>query len=191
MLLYVVYYSKKQQTQQASACRDRTGRGSRRASAGRPRPAPGRRKWGWPPRSSRFHGALASSAAAKAPRKRTDEGRDSSIVCRQVARCAQCVPIDECGRISEGRERPARPEGGRKTSPHRVQSSFFGQPHQTTPTINHRRLMSGQPSHGAVRRKIDRVERATSDFSGVRRGQGYPRARKRLGGPPARPFQPF
>ena len=168
MLLYVVFYSKKQQTQQASACRDRTGRGSRRAgldvpgrragepgrraSAGRPRPAPGRRKWGWPPRSSRFHGALASSAAAKAPRKRTDEGRDSSIVCRQVARCAQCVPIDECGRISEGRERPARPEGGRKTSPHRVQSSF-GQPHQTTPTINHRRLMSGQPSHGAVRRK--------------------------------------
>lgn len=80
------------------------------------------------------------------------KGRDSSIVCRQVARCAQCVPIDECGRISEGRERPARPEGGRKTSPHRVQSSF-GQPHQTTPTINHRRLMSGQPSHGAVRRK--------------------------------------
>jgi len=31
MLLYVVFYSKKQQTQQASACRDRTGRGSRRA----------------------------------------------------------------------------------------------------------------------------------------------------------------
>jgi len=51
------------------------------------------------------------------------------------------------------------------------------------------RLASG--SHELFGQKTDRTERATSDLSGCPRGQGWPRLRKRGGGPPARPFKPF
>lgn len=62
--------------------------------------------------------------------------------------------------------------------PARIEAAAVGQ-----------RLASG--SHELFSQKIDRTERATSDFSGCPRGQGWPRVRKRRGGPPARPFQPF
>jgi TnpA family transposase len=53
------------------------------------------------------------------------------------------------------------------------------------------RLTTASRSHELFSQKTDRTERATSDFSGCPRGQGWPRVRKRRGAPPARPFQPF
>lgn len=180
MLLYVVFYSKQQQTQQAKAGQDRPP--SRLPSACRRRA--GGESW------KRVGGHLGGRPSGKAPDRRI--GRVSPSLERLQAGKNGQVGQDQADFMRAGtRIRPPSP-GNRAFagSDSSIVFTFAGRhPAPIEAAAVGQRLASG--SHELFSQKIDRTERATSDFSGCPRGQGRPMVRKRRGGPPARPFQPF
>ncbi len=138
-------------------------------------------------------GSVATSAAApsgKAPDRRI-ERVGPSLEWLQAAKNGQ-VGQDQGGFMRSGtRIWPPRPVNrafaGSDSS---IVFTFAGRhPAHIEAAAAGQRLASG--SYKLFGQKTDRTERATSDLSGCSRGQGWPRLRKRGGGPLARPFKPF
>jgi len=178
LLLYVVFYSKQQQTQQAKC---RSGSAAVALAFGVPASS-----WWW----KQVGGHLGGRPSGKAPDRRI--GRvGPSLEWLQAGKNGQ-VSQDQADFMRAGtRIRPPSP-GNRAFagSDSSIVFTFAGRhPARIEAAAVGQCLASG--SHELFSKKIDRTERATSDFSGCPRGQGWPMVRKRRSGPPARPFQPF